>query len=93
MRQCAAQYSCGTFSAMLKKLADVHADVAGNFAQENRRDVPPRMERYRSRSPVRMTVLLMRALLARLRKAETLQKGGDLTRLQDGDVSHLRPRS
>jgi hypothetical protein len=62
-------------SAMLEKIFDGQADVAGDLTKEDRRDVSPRMTGNCGSPSVRMAELLMAPLLASLQKTETFEDG------------------
>ena len=78
---------------MLEELAHGEADIPGDPAQENRRDVTARMKGDRGGPPVRVPELLVGALLTYLVESEPLQDRGDLPRFQNRDVAHVRLRS
>ena len=71
------------------KLLNGHPNILRNLAEQERRDVPPRMNRHRRASPVRMAKLLVRTALPDFDKSETLKEANDLTRLEYGNVSHI----
>ena len=73
---------------MLEEFAYGKADVTGDAAQENGRDVTPSMKGNGGCPSVRMPELLVGTLLAHLFKTELLQKLGDLSWLQNWDISH-----
>ncbi len=68
-------------------------DVLGDLPQQDRGDIPTAMERYRCASPVRMTILLMRASLSNLRKTQRLELGGHFSGLEDGKRRHSQATS
>lgn len=80
-------------SAVLEELAHGEANVPRDAAQQDGRDVAPRMKGDGGRAPVRMAKLLVRPLLAHHFESEPLKNRGNLPRLQNRDVSHVRRRS
>jgi hypothetical protein len=48
------------------------------------------VKRHRGSSPVRMTVLAMGSALSNLGKPDTFEDPGNLARLENRDVTHLR---
>jgi hypothetical protein len=79
-------------SPVLEEFAYCKADVTGDAAQENGRDITPGMKGNGGSPPVRMPKLLVGTLLTHLFETELLQKGGNLTWLQNRDVPHVRQR-
>jgi hypothetical protein len=74
--------------AMLEEFAYGKADVTGDAAQENGRDVTPSMKRNGGCPSVRMPKLLVGTLLAHLFETKLLQNRGNLSWLQNRNVSH-----
>ena len=70
------------------ELANIHAYVTCDGAEKSRRDVSALVERNRRHAAIRMSILVMRTTLANLNESETGQDGGDLPRLENGNVAH-----
>ena len=77
---------------MLEEFAQGKADIAGDAAQENGRDVTPSMKGNGGCATIRMPKLLVGTLLAHLFETELLQNRGNLAWLQNRDVPHVRQR-
>ena len=80
------------------EFADIHSYVAGDRAEESRRDVSTLMKRNGRHPPIGVSVLAVRTALADLKESEVGKNGGNLTGLQDwhiahglGDPNRLRP--
>lgn len=73
---------------MFEKLFNTQPDVLGDLAQQRGRDVAPLMKRYRRASPGLITELFVRSTLANFHKAQSLQNGYNLRRLENRNVSH-----
>ena len=72
----------------IEKFLNGEADVAGNLAQESRRDISARMNRHGGYATIRVPELLVRAALAKLAKTEALQQCHHLARLEDWWLRH-----
>lgn len=70
------------------EFTNVHADVARDLSEHDRRDVTPGMKRHRRHAPIAMSKLLVRASLADLHESEPDQDGDDVAWLQDRNVAH-----
>lgn len=75
-------------SSVLEEFAYRKADVSGDPAQQNGRDVSPSMEGNGGCPAVFVPELLVGTLLAHLFETELLQDRGNLPWLQNRDVSH-----
>ncbi len=64
------------------------SDIAGNLAQQGRRDVPASVERHRRTAAVRMAVLAVGSSPANEGEAVTFQQALDVPRLQDRGRAH-----
>ena len=73
---------------MLEEFAYREADVTGDAAQQNGREVTASMEGDGGCPAVSVPELLVGTLLAHLFKTELLQNTGDLSWLQDRNISH-----
>ena len=73
---------------MLEEFAYREADVTGDAAQQNGGDVTANMEGDGGCPAVCVSELLVGTLLAHLLKTELLQNLGDLSWLQNRDISH-----
>lgn len=66
------------------------ADIPGNLAQQDGREVACGMEWYGRTPAVRMPKLLVRTALTNLLESKPLQNRNDLARLENGDTGHSR---
>jgi hypothetical protein len=82
-----------TGSTVLEEFAYREADITGDTAQQNGGDITASMEGNRGGSAVYVPELLVGTLLAHLFETELLQNRGNLTWLQNRNVSHVRQRS
>ncbi len=82
-------------SSRLQEFFHSYANILGDLTQQDRRDVFSSMERYSSTSSIWMTILLMGASLASLRKTQGLEVGHSSRGLRVGRLAMLRrlPRS
>jgi hypothetical protein len=78
---------------MLKEFPNGQPDITRDSPQEGGGDVPTRMEGNGSRSSVGVAVLTMRTPLPSFHETESFEDCYDLSRLQDGAISHATPRS
>ena len=74
--------------AALKQCFDGQADVAGNLAQQDRRDVAPLVEGNRRATSIRVAELLVRPSLPDFDEAESAKRRDDLAGLQDRMLGH-----
>lgn len=78
---------------MLDELADRQADILGDLPQQRRRDIPARMKRHCRATTSGIAELLVRSALPHFDETRLNKNGGNLDRLQNGDVPHaLRNR-
>jgi hypothetical protein len=75
-------------SAVLEEFANREADVTGDAAQQNGGDVTASVEGDGGGPAVCVPELLVGTLLAHLFKTELLQNPGDLSWLQNRNLSH-----
>jgi len=84
-----AQYGARTAPlTVLEQIIDVQADILGDLAQQNRREVAAGVKRHRGRATIGVAELLVRTALAHLGKPERQQNGNDLARLENRDARH-----
>ncbi len=70
------------------EIANIHADVSRDLAQQSRRDIAARVERHCRDAAIGMAKLLVRAPLTNLGKPESHQDRNHLARLENRDVRH-----
>lgn len=73
-------------SAVRQQLSHRHPEILRDFAEQDRRNISPEMERHRRPPTVWMPELLMAAPLPRLMEPETFEDGHDLRWFKDGHV-------
>ena len=79
-----------TGSAVLEEFAYREADVTGDAAQQNGGDVTANMEGDGGCPAICVPELFVGTLLAHLFKTELLQNLGDLSWLQNRNISHCQ---
>lgn len=80
----------GMLSAVCDKVVDGQADIAGNLAEQDRREITPGMDWDGRCAAVRMPEPLVGAPVASFREAERLQNADDLARPENRDGGHVR---
>lgn len=78
----------GVLAAGAEKGFGCDTDVPGDLAEEDRRQIPARVERNGRLAPVLVAVLAMGAALAEERETEALEKPLDLPWLEHGKRDH-----
>ncbi len=78
---------------MLDELSNGESDVTCDPAQEGGRNIAASVEGEGGRPSIGVAVLAMRPFLPHLGEPESLKDEGHLSRLQDGNISHVTPRS
>ncbi len=75
---------------MLQKFVNRQSNVFGNLTQKNRRNVSAWMNGHGCVPAVLMAKLLVGTTLTNLDETKRFEDGNDLSRLQDGNSSHVQ---